>query len=449
MGVAVEDRVRPVGADRGRKPTGTEKRPDPLWLADHRRLHGCVVEEHDAALAACDRLEPCLETVDLRRGLGVDLAQQPFPEVRDLRTGEPSDEPFRADDAELLASGVDDRVLAIEYDYAGILERGAHGIGEAAVMVVVSQDREHGNGHPAARVGEHLRLLRSAVSRQITGEEHDIRRAPDRVERGGEPVAMLLGRMDVTDRGDAELGHLHAIPASWDSDASPPGTNPAMPSPPGEDFEELIATMKRTAAALRDAGVPVLLGGGLAAWARGGPPTDHDVDYYVRERDAERALAALVTIGLRPERPPEGWLLKAWDDDVLVDLIYRPAGGAIDDGHFRRATRLEVSALALDVAAVDDILVTKVLALTEQEPDFRAVLELARSLREQVDWAAVRRRVAGYPFGTAFLTLVAELQIAPSPHHEGDEPVQLDALSRPAPGRRSGLAPVRVADRGT
>ena len=26
-----------------------------------------------------------------------------------------------------------------------------------------------------------------------------------------------------------------------------------------------------------------MLGGGLAAWARGGPPTEHDVDFFVRE----------------------------------------------------------------------------------------------------------------------------------------------------------------------
>ena len=46
--------------------------------------------------------------------------------------------------------------------------------------------------------------------------------------------------------------------------------------------------MKVASAALRDAGIPHLLGGGLAGWARGGPPTEHDVDFFVREEDAER-----------------------------------------------------------------------------------------------------------------------------------------------------------------
>ena len=184
---------------------------------------------------------------------------------------------------------------------------------------------------------------------------------------------------------------------------------------PSDSFPELIETMKRAAAAFDAAGVPVLLGGGLAAWARGGPPTDHDVDFFVREEHAEAGLAALVDTGLQPDRPPEGWLLKAWDGDILVDLIFRPSGGAVDDAMFARATDLEVMAHTLRVASIDDVLATKVLALNEQAPDFRAVLEIARSLREQVDWDHLRSRVDDSPFGAAFITLVERLRIAPAP----------------------------------
>lgn len=109
-----------------------------------------------------------------------------------------------------------------------------------------------------------------------------------------------------------------------------------MPYTQPENFPNLIEAMKVAAAALRDANVPYLLGGGLAAWARGGPPTEHDVDFFVKEEDAEAALAALVAAGMRAERPPEGWLLKAWHGDTLVDLIFHPAGGAIDQEHFER-----------------------------------------------------------------------------------------------------------------
>jgi len=178
-----------------------------------------------------------------------------------------------------------------------------------------------------------------------------------------------------------------------------------------ENFPDLIEAMKVAAAALRDADVPYLLGGGLAAWARGGPPTEHDVDFFVKEEDAEAALAALVAAGMRAERPPEGWLLKAWHGDTLVDLIFHPAGGPIDQEHFERAESLEVMAQPVLVASLDDVVATKLLSITEQEPDFSSVLELARSLREQVDWDFVRERTASSPFALAFFTLIEELGI--------------------------------------
>ena len=83
--------------------------------------------------------------------------------------------------------------------------------------------------------------------------------------------------------------------------------------------------------------MPFLLGGGLAVWARGGPNTDHDLDLMIRPRDAERALAALEAEGMRAEHPPEHWLVKAWDGEVLVDLIYEPSGMIVDDEVFARA----------------------------------------------------------------------------------------------------------------
>lgn len=189
---------------------------------------------------------------------------------------------------------------------------------------------------------------------------------------------------------------------------------PSMTSQTRENQHALIATMKQAAAALREADIEFMLGGGLAAWARGGPPTDHDVDFYLREADAEHALEAVAATGMRVERPSEEWLFKARDGQTLVDLIFCPAGGPIGDEHFARATTMEVGAQTLLVASIDDVLVTKLLALSEQEPNFQAVLELARALREQIDWDAVRSRSAGSPFARAFFTLVEELGIVDS-----------------------------------
>ena len=181
-----------------------------------------------------------------------------------------------------------------------------------------------------------------------------------------------------------------------------------------QEFERLLATMKKAGGALNDAGIPFILGGGLASWARGAPKTEHDVDFLVKPEDAERAQQALVAIGMRPENPPEGWLLKAYDDDLLIDLIFHPQDGPIDDDTFDRAEELEVHAMKMKVAALEDVLVQKLLALGEQQPDYSSVLELARSLREQVNWDDVRERTRDSAFANAYFTLLEELEIVPA-----------------------------------
>jgi hypothetical protein len=135
------------------------------------------------------------------------------------------------------------------------------------------------------------------------------------------------------------------------------------------------------------------------------------VDFFVREEDAERALAALADAGMKPERPPEGWLLKAYHEGTLVDLIFHPSGGPIGDEHFARGEELEVAAQTIVVASLDDVMTTKLLSLTVQDPDFASVLEFARSLREQIDWEFVRAKTADSPFAHAFFTLTEELGI--------------------------------------
>ena len=180
------------------------------------------------------------------------------------------------------------------------------------------------------------------------------------------------------------------------------------------DFGELVETMKRAAGVLREAEIPFLLGGGLACWARGGPETDHDVDFLVKPDDAARALDVLASAGMRPERPPEGWLYKAWEDGMFVDLIFETSEGPVTDGHFDRGEDLEVYAVRMRVASLEDILVTKLLALNEMDLDYGPVVEISRSLREQIDWAHVRERTKQSPYAKAFFTLLSELRIEPA-----------------------------------
>jgi hypothetical protein len=194
-----------------------------------------------------------------------------------------------------------------------------------------------------------------------------------------------------------------------------------------DEFERLIDTLKLAVATVREQGLPFMLGGSMAAWARGGPEPQKDIDLMVRPADAQTALDALTQAGLRPEHPPEEWLYKAWNDDVLVDLIFRPSGLEINDETLARAERMAVMSITTPVMAVEDMLVTMICAMDEHSLDYGALVAIARSLREQIDWPELRNRTAGNAYGKAFYTLVQELGIAPA-----------------QPGRPRGQSHVRV-----
>ena len=178
---------------------------------------------------------------------------------------------------------------------------------------------------------------------------------------------------------------------------------------------EILDVLKRVAQILREADIEFALGGGLSAWVHGGPPTENDVDMLIREQDVDRALAVLAAAGLETARPPEGWLVKAWVDGVLVDLMYEPSGLVVDDEFLARCEVENVSAVRMRVMPVNDLVVGKLLALTEHHLDYAPILEHARALREQIDWSEVERRTQQSPFARAFLFMLTELGIRDEP----------------------------------
>jgi predicted nucleotidyltransferase len=186
-----------------------------------------------------------------------------------------------------------------------------------------------------------------------------------------------------------------------------------MASDDGQAFSDIEQALKKSAAALREAGVSFLLGGSLASWARGGPETRHDLDLMIKPGDVDTALAALQAAGLRPDDPPEEWLVKAWDGDVLVDLIFAPKGMAMTDEVMARGEVLSVLGMEMRVMALEDVLVTKLMALSEHALRYESLLPIARALREKVDWEDVRARTSESPFARAFFVMLEGLGILP------------------------------------
>jgi hypothetical protein len=183
-------------------------------------------------------------------------------------------------------------------------------------------------------------------------------------------------------------------------------------APPAET-EQIAATLRKAAAAFRDADVRFALAAGVACWARGGPPPSNDLDFAVREEDGPRALAALEAAGMRTERPLENWLLKAYDGEVMIDLIWDFEGLSDVEVLLGRADTLPVEAVDMPVLRLEDVFVSRLCAMTEHHLDFSGPLANARALREQVDWDEVRRRTECSPYAKGFLAMLEALGIIP------------------------------------
>ena len=258
------------------------------------------MEEDEAPVAAGDLLEPLLECVDLPRGLGVHLAEQRLAEVGDLGAGEAADEALRPGDPDLDARRARAR---------GGRARGRRCRPPGALRSRRPGGRRGDRGcrappRPAAgrRPGRHRRArLPAPACRGSSGRR---RAARDRALGSSANECVMRSRCSsdawrspaAATRITGTTGRAYPVGAGRSTTASPrfreaqPRVSPRdMSHTPAETFPALIETMKKAAAALDAAGVPVLLGGGLAAWARGGPTTDHDVDFLLREETPSAA----------------------------------------------------------------------------------------------------------------------------------------------------------------
>ena len=186
-----------------------------------------------------------------------------------------------------------------------------------------------------------------------------------------------------------------------------------------EEQQPLIATLKRAAYQLKETEIPFCLAGGFAVYARGGESVDHDIDFLIKHEDAERALAALKEIGFRTEVPPEGWLVKAFDGDNLIDMIYAPVQRPVTDETLADTDEIAVNACHMRVLSATELMVHKMLTWSAHYCDFARGLPLARSLREQIDWARVYQETVDSPYAHAFLVLIDRLEIISLSELEG------------------------------
>lgn len=126
--------------------------------------------------------------------------------------------------------------------------------------------------------------------------------------------------------------------------------NLVVPSWDEDEEARFCAVLRQTVQALDGAGVPFVLMGGIGSASHGRPRWTHDVDVFTRPEDAERALDALASLGYEVERTFPDWLFKAFKLGVMVDLIFKSAGGILlDDEMIERATSVDFKGVPVRV----------------------------------------------------------------------------------------------------
>lgn len=181
---------------------------------------------------------------------------------------------------------------------------------------------------------------------------------------------------------------------------------------PPDRSQAILEATKQVGAILKRAGHKFALAGSVAVYAHGGSGTlQHDADFCVLPEDAEAVAGSLRSAGLTVRVPPEDWLVKTTCFDQDVDLIFELAHRPVTVDLLARAEELPVDSVHMPVLSATDLLVSLSTAFSEHHCDFGAVLPVARSLREKVDWPEVRRRCGDEPMPAAFLYLLERLDV--------------------------------------
>lgn len=155
---------------------------------------------------------------------------------------------------------------------------------------------------------------------------------------------------------------------------------------------------RRAMAALRDGGVPFLVGGAYAlARYTGIARHTKDFDVFLRRGDLDRALRTFAGIGLEVDLPFPHWLAKAYEGDLFVDLIYSSGNGIaeVDDVWFAHAQEGEVLGVPALLCPAEEIVWSKSFIMERERFDGADVAHLLRCRGEALDWDRLLARFAG------------------------------------------------------
>jgi len=159
-----------------------------------------------------------------------------------------------------------------------------------------------------------------------------------------------------------------------------------------------FAIYKETIDAMESAGVPYVVGGGIAVAAYGRVRATKDIDLYVKPEDTQRALDALGKAGFETNPMPDvKWLAKGYKDGVQVDFILENIGGIVaTDETIERGRHMYVSGCRMFIMSPEDLVFRKVLAMRCLRDDWYDCIAVLSNTYRAFDWDYFLRLVRDF-----------------------------------------------------
>jgi hypothetical protein len=175
------------------------------------------------------------------------------------------------------------------------------------------------------------------------------------------------------------------------------GTEPRLAEVKREP-EELNARA-RALRLLREAGIPFVVGGTYAYSHYTGIHRDtKDLDLFLTQEAADRAIEVFEQQGWRTERNTHGWLHKAFWGDYLMDLIYGSSNGitVVDEAWVAHGVEGEVLGEPCLISPAEEIIWSKAFVLERERFDGAELNHLFLAVGARLDWKRLLQRFDRY-----------------------------------------------------
>ncbi len=153
------------------------------------------------------------------------------------------------------------------------------------------------------------------------------------------------------------------------------------------DDAHLLAIGHEACRILTEAGIPNLVGGGIAVWAYGRRRYTKDIDLFIPARIPWLAMDALGKHGFHTRDTDASWLYKAIKQDVLVDIIVWTTGNIrVNEETFERSRAAQIDGLTFTLMGPEDVLFRKILSHREERRDWYDALSMMTRPQAGFDW---------------------------------------------------------------